>query len=113
MFNYLLYDDRKQDTATTAAHSKRIIELFQKWTLLFDCIIKIWENTDGCTDQYCCATALYLLSMLAHAYNIIIDCGVGAPVNDREVVDGLNYTYKQLFSMVKTTVQLPVAADYE
>ena len=39
-------------------------------------------------------TALYLLSMLAHAYNIIIGCGVGEKVHVIEVVDGLNTTDK-------------------
>ena len=73
-----------------AAHSKCIIEMFQNRTLFFANMITIWENTDGCEDQYLCATALYLLSMLAHAYNIIIDCGVGSPGHGIEVVDGLN-----------------------
>ena len=50
----------------------------------------IWENTDGCAEQYICATAIYSLSMLYHAYNIVIDCGVGAPVHGKYVVDGLN-----------------------
>ena len=45
---------------------------------------------DGCAEQYHCTTALYLLPMLAHTYNIIIDCGVGALGHGREFVDGLN-----------------------
>ena len=48
----------------------------------------------GCAEQYICATALYLLSMLAHAYNIIIDRGVVAPGHGREFVHGLNNTEK-------------------
>ena len=59
----------------------------------------IWENTDGFAEQHFCETALYLLSLLAHAYNIIFDCGVGAPVNSREVVDGLNCIRKQTFNV--------------
>ena len=54
----------------------------------------IWENNDGCADQYCCATVLYFLSMLVHAYNIIIDHGVGALGHDREVAEVLNDTDK-------------------
>ena len=57
----------------------------------------IWDSTDGCTEHYRCATALYLLSMLVHSYNIIIDCGVVAPGNNIEVVDGLNDTEKGFF----------------
>ena len=57
----------------------------------------IWENTDGCAEQYHCLTAIYLLSMLAHAYSIIIDRGVVAPGYGREVVDGLNANDKIFF----------------
>ena len=53
-------------------------------------------NTDGYAEQYCCATAVYLLSMLAHSYNIIIYCGVGAPGHGREVFYGLNTTNKKI-----------------
>ena len=73
----------------------------------------IWENNDGCAEQYCCATALYLLSMLSHEYNIIMDSGVGSLVHDREVVYGLNATYERFFSMLITTVQLHGAAAYD
>ena len=66
--------------------------MLQNRTVFFANMGIIWENTDAFADQYWCATVLYLLSMLAHAYNIIIDRGVGAPVNGRDVVDGLNAT---------------------
>ena len=69
-------------------------------------------NTDGCAEQYFCATALYLLSMLSHAYNIIINPGVGATGHGREVVGGLNYTRKRFLSMLIKTVQLPGTEDY-
>ena len=44
----------------------------------------IWENMDGCAEQYLCATDKYLLSMLSHAYNNKIDRGVGAPGHGRK-----------------------------
>ena len=58
-------------------------------------------------------TAIYLLSMLAHAYNIIIDRGVGAPGHVREFVDGLNYTEKWFLSMLMKNVKLTDAVGYE
>ena len=82
--------DRKQYTATTAEHSKHNIELFQNITVLFADMSTIWGNTDGCAEQYRCATALYLLSMLAHAYNTITDRGGGSPGHGIEPVDGFN-----------------------
>ena len=51
--------------------------------------------------------------MLAHAYNIIIDLGVGVPRNRIEVIDGLNDTGKMFPSMLLTTVKLPGAEYYE
>ena len=55
-------------------------------------MIKIWGNKDGCVEQYCCATALYLSSILAHEYNTIIDHVIGAPVHNIEAVCGFNAT---------------------
>ena len=49
---------------------------------------------------------------MAHAYNIIIDCGVGAPGNVRKVVDGLNDTVKLFLLILTKTVELPDAAGY-
>ena len=47
--------------------------------------------------------------MLAHASNIIIGRGVGAPGHGRDIVYGLNGTDKCLISMLMTTVKLPGA----
>ena len=89
-----------------------MIELLQNRTVFFAEMSNILENTNGCAEKYCCATVLYLLSMLAHKYNIMIDSDVGAPGHGREVVDGLNAT-NFFLSMSTTTVQLPVALAYE
>ena len=83
--------------------------MFQNRTVFIYYNINIWENADGCAKQYLCATELYLLSILEHAYNIIIYRGVGAPVNGREFFGGLNATGKRLLLMLMTTVKLPVA----
>ena len=48
----LLSDECKQDTATTAEHSKRVIGMLQNITVLFADMSNIWKNTDGCADQY-------------------------------------------------------------
>ena len=106
-------DDNKQDAVTTYEHNKLIIELLQSRPVLFSNISTIWENTDFCSDQYHCATTLYLLPMLEHAYNIIIYRSVGDPGHGRDVIDGLNDTHKIFISMLMTTVQLTGAEDYE
>ena len=50
--------------------------------------------------------------MLAHAYNIIIDSGVGSPVHVREVFDGLNINCKWFLLILITTLQLPSTSSY-
>ena len=67
-------------------------------------LIKIWENTDSCAEQYRCASALYLLSVFTQCFSIIIDCGVSVPGYGKEVVDGLNdigncYVYKLMSNL--------------
>ena len=73
----------------------------------------IWENTGGCVEQYCFANALYLLSIFAHTYNIIIDRGVGSLGHVRDFFDGLNATNKMYISILITTVQLPGTSAYD
>ena len=89
MFRYFLSDDSKQDAATTTVHSKFLIELFKK-KVLTSTLSTIWENTDGCAEQYICASALYLMSVLSQCHSIIIDRGISAPLHGKEVVGGLN-----------------------
>ena len=50
---------------------------------MFSDIGTIWGNIDGCAEQYICATVLYLLSMFAHEYNIVIDNDVIPPGHGR------------------------------
>ena len=50
----------------------------------------IWENTDGFAEQYRCASSLYLVSVLSQYHSIIIDRGIIAPRNGKEVVGGIN-----------------------
>ena len=70
-FHYFLSVDSKQNAVTTTAHSKRLISFLKD--------SKIWENTDGCAEQYKCASALYLFSVMSQCQCIIIDQGISAP----------------------------------
>ena len=104
-FHYFLSDDSKQDYATTIAHSKRLIQLSKERKLLASSLSTIWENTDGCAEQYICASELYLLSFMSQCYSVIIDSSISATGHGKEVVDGINdiakcYIY-QFISNVK------------
>ena len=67
----------------------------------------IWENTDGCSDQYICATSLYLMSVLYQRHSIIFYRGISAHVHGKEVVDGLNAIGKRYMYQSMSIVQLP------
>ena len=68
---------------------------------------EIWENTDGCSEQYICASVLYLMSVILQCYSVIIDQGIIAPGHGKEVVDGLNDIDKRHIYKLIYNVQLP------
>ena len=67
----------------------------------------MWENTDGCAEQYRCVSALYLMSVFFQYYSIIVDRGISAPGHGKEVVDGLNAINKLYIYQLMSNVQLP------
>ena len=64
MFHYFLSDDRKQDASTSTTRIKRLVELLKEQKLLTSTLSIIWENPDGCADQYICSSALYLMQVM-------------------------------------------------
>ena len=65
VFHSFLSDDGRQDAATTTAHSKRLISLLKNKQVLTTSLSTIWEKTDGYAEQYRCASALYLMSVIS------------------------------------------------
>ena len=104
LFHSFLLDARKQDSATTTAHSKLLIEMLKK--VMTSTISTIWENADGCAEQYICASALYLMSVFYQCHSIIIDRGISAPGHGKEVVDGINAIGKRYIYQLMSNVQL-------
>ena len=67
----------------------------------------IWENTEGCAEQYICASAVYLVSVMLQCYSVITDWGISAPVHGKDVVDGINVVDKSNIYQLISNVQLP------
>ena len=67
----------------------------------------IWENTDGCAEQYRCASAMYLMPVMAQCYSIIIDWGISETGNGKELVYGINAVDKSYIYQLMSKVQLP------
>ena len=99
-------NNRKKDSATAAAHIKKIIELWKN-KCLGDGVSNRWKNMDGCAEHCRCNTALFLLSVLLESHNRNIEYGISAPGHRREVVYGLNNTDKRFIFHGIATVQLP------
>ena len=52
VFRSFLYNDRKQDYATTTSHIKCIIGLLNNWKIIFSNLGRIWEDTGGSSKHY-------------------------------------------------------------
>ena len=89
-FHSHMADKSNQDAASTHAHMQVLLELLTEQGKIVRGKSTIWEHTDGCTKQYRCAKALYLLSSLAVEFQVAIDRQVDAPGHGKDVVDGLN-----------------------
>ena len=61
VFHSFLSDDSKQDADTNTAHINLLISLLKNKQVLTTSLSTIWENTDGYSEQYRCASALYLI----------------------------------------------------
>ena len=72
VFHYFSSEDRKQDAATTTAHINHFNSLLKGKKLLTTSLSAIWENNDGCVEQYICSSALYLMSVMSQCYFIVI-----------------------------------------
>ena len=64
VFHSFLSDDSKQDDSTSTVHSKQLISLLKNKQVLTISLSTIWENTDGCAEQYRFASELYLMILL-------------------------------------------------
>ena len=70
-----------EDTAEALRNSDEIMRMDNLKTLT-----EILEDTDGCSVQYRCGTALYLLHKLAHENNIIYDRSINTPGHGKIII---------------------------
>ena len=50
------------------------------------------EDTYDCVNQYMCALAIYLMTVLSSSDGFIMDCAINAPGHGNNIVDGINAT---------------------
>ena len=73
----------------------------------------IREYTDCCAEQYRCASALYLMSVMSQCYSIVIDRGISAHGSVKEVVGGLNDIGKKYIYQLMSNVQFPGSKTFD
>ena len=59
----------------------------------------IWEDKYGCTDKYIIYKYSYLLSILAHEYNIIIYCDKVSQGHCEDFIYEFNSTIKIIYPL--------------
>ena len=88
---------------TLLPHIEKFAELFKNF-LFMSALSTILENTDGCAEQYRCASALYIMSVVYQCYSVIIDRGISAPRHGKEVVNGINTIDKRYIYQLMSNV---------
>ena len=57
---------------------------------LSDGLLEILDDSDGCAEQYRCATALYMLHKLAEEEDLVYDRAIDAEGHGKTDIDGLS-----------------------
>jgi hypothetical protein len=99
-------DDSKQDAASTHANMETLIKHLMQTGRMKEGSV-MFDGTDGCSKQYRCGAALFLLSLLSSLHRIVIDRMIGAPGHGKDIVDGLNATDKRFLAQKMTMIGRP------
>ena len=60
----------------------------------------VWEDTDGCANQYMCALDIYLMTVLSYSYGVIMDLANNAPGHgEKLLMESIQWT--NVISVVK------------
>eukprot|EP00957_Ditylum_brightwellii_P135828 10360457-Ditylum_brightwellii.AAC.1 len=106
-FYSYLSDDSDQNAAKTTSHLDNMLVELVRRKIFSQKVSTIWEEMDGCTKQYRCATACYLLFYISMEFNIVIDHAVGAPGHGKDVVYGLNAVDKAYLNKMMFRINNP------
>lgn len=98
-FYSILSTEKSQDGRIVYANTKKILNHLKQQLdggtdiggmSLSKGLTEILDDSDGCAEQYRCATALYMLHKLAEEENIIYDRGIDAEGHGKKDSDGLS-----------------------
>jgi hypothetical protein len=106
VFHSHLSDCAFQNACTTTQHVTLMLDV-HFGTSRMKRFGTMWDQTDGCSAQYRCSKAFYLLSYLSVTYSISIDRAIDAPGHGKDVVDGLNATLKRFLGTCLRMTNMP------
>ena len=98
-FRSPLSDESYQYYITTATYSFILLHFFLTKKMIAPFLTTMWDHMDGCTKQYHCASAIYIISCLALVFYIVIEISVGSPVHGKDVIDCLNPRDKRMLNL--------------
>jgi hypothetical protein len=107
-------NDSRQDASTTHAHHMDLlIKPLKEDGRIKEYVTKFLEETSRCSKQHRCATARFLLSLLASAHKIVINRAIGVPGYDNDEADGLDTTDKKRLSEKMSVIYEPKVKEAE
>ena len=72
-FRSCLSDESYQYASTTETQNFIILQFLLAKTMMAPFLATMWDHTNGCTNWYCFASAIYVLSCLTLEFSINID----------------------------------------
>ena len=106
-FYSILTTEKQQDGRVVYENTKIVLDHIKRELLrgsdvggieFSDGLKEILDDSDGCMEQYKCATALYMLHKLANEEDIIYDRGIDAGGHGKKDIDGYNGGDKGIIS---------------
>ena len=92
-------DESYQYAIITATHIRILLQFILTKQMISPLLTTMWYHTDGCENQYSCASFICLLLFLDLELSIIIYIALGASVHVKYMVDGLNDRDKWLLQL--------------
>jgi len=113
-YHSYISDDNQQDARTSSINTEFMIQKLRSQgvgMLVADKSV-LYELMDGCAKQYRSGTALYLMTVIACKYGIILDRMISAPHHGKGPCDsqgGVDKTYIKLYMLVVGTPEDPLS----
>ena len=91
-YSYLIKDNKQYSPKTKFTYEQYLQKLMDG-KIIKENESTLWEEPDGCTKQYICPLAVYLIIIISLSLNISMYRSIGAPGHGKYVVDGIIEIY--------------------